>query len=313
MVRFLLRRTGAGVVLVFFISTLTFGLVHVMGGDPARAILGQNASQDQVAAKAAELGLNRPVATQYTEWLRSAIRGDFGESWFTYQPVATTMSDRLPVTLSVVIVATVLSAMISVVLGTAAAVRRGWVDRAVQVLAVAGFALPGFWVALVLSLIFAVRLGWFPATGFVPLGTSAGGWLGSVILPSLALSVGLIASVAYQVRGSLIEVLRQDYIRTLRSRGLPEKVVLYRHALRNAAAPALAVMGLQFVGLLGGTVLVEKVFALPGIGSVAVSATTAGDIPLVMGLVVTMIVIVVVVNLLLDIVYGWLNPKVRVR
>ncbi|RZI95122.1 MAG: ABC transporter permease, partial [Microbacterium sp.] len=184
--------------------------------------------------------------------------------------------------------------------------------RTVQVVSVLGFAIPGFLIAILLVNVFALGLAWFRPTGYVPFSTSVTGWLGTVTLPIIALSVGAIAVIAVQVRGSVLDTMRQDWVRTLRSRGLSETRILYKHVLRNAGGPALAVLGVQFVSLLGGAVIVETVFAIPGLGQIAVSATAQGDIPLVMGLVVATAGIVVVVNLVIDIAHGFLNPKVRV-
>jgi len=181
----------------------------------------------------------------------------------------------------------------------------------VQFLSLVGFAVPGFLIALVLVLVFAVNLGWFKATGFTPITTSVSGWLSSVILPITALSIGAIATVAQQVRGSVLDATSRDYVRTLRSRGLSERSVVYKHVLRNAGGPALAVLAVQFVGLLGGAVIVEQIFAIPGMGQLSVRATTLGDIPVVMGLVIAFAIIVVVVNLLIDLAQAALNPKVR--
>lgn len=312
MIAFLFRRVVAGVVLVFVIATVTFAMMSLTGSDPARNIVGQTATKEQVAAKAAELGLDRSLASRYGDWLAHAVRGDFGTSWFTSQPVTSSIGNKLPITLSIVLAGLLLSALLSTVLGVAAAVRRGWLDRMVQLLAVLGFAVPSFLVALLLALTIAVHLGWLPATGYVPLTQSASGWVQSITLPAVSLAVGAIAATAQQVRGSMIDVLRMDYVRTLRSRGLNERSLLFKHALRNAAPPALTVLSLQFIGLVGGAVVVEKVYGLAGIGSEANSAAAQGDVPVVMGVVVVMVVIVVVVNILIDLAYGWLNPKVRV-
>ncbi|GAA4697476.1 ABC transporter permease [Phytohabitans rumicis] len=312
MIAFLVRRIVAGIILVFVIATVTFGLMSLTGQDPARAITGQTASPEQVSQKAAELGLDRSLPVRYVDWLSHAVRGDLGSSWFTNEPVTSALSNKLPVTLSIVLAGLLLSAVLSVVLGVAAAVRGGWLDRAVQGLAILGFAVPSFLVALLLALVVAVKLGWLPATGYVPLEQSPGEWLRSITLPAVALAVGAIAATAQQVRGSMVDVLRMDYIRTLRSRGVSERSLLFRHALRNAAPPALTVLSLQFIGLLSGAVVVEKVFGLAGIGSEANSAASQGDVPMVMGVVVVMVLMVVLVNLLIDIAYGWLNPKVRV-
>ncbi|MFD5316763.1 ABC transporter permease [Streptomyces sp. NPDC127098] len=313
MLSYIVRRLAAGVVLLFVISGIAYATMFLSGGDIARRLLGQMATEDQVAAKAGELGLDEPLVTRYFDWLGSALGGDFGRSWFTGEPVAQALENRLPVTLTLVIGTTLVVAVVSVLLGTAAAVRRGWLDRAVQLLSVAGYALPGFWIALLLALVVAVELGWFPATGYVPFSLSVAGWLSTITLPIAALSIGAVASTTQQVRGAMIDVLRQDYIRTLRSRGLPRHRVLLRHALRNASGPGLTVLALQFIGLMGGAVFVEQIFALPGIGLLAVNATTRGDIPMVMGVVVVTVVLVTVVNLLIDIAVGFLNPKARVR
>lgn len=312
MLIFLLRRVLAGIGLIFAVATITFLLMSSTGGDPARNILGEGATEAQVAAKAAELGLDQPIYVRYLDWLSGAVRGDFGTSWFSNEPVMSSLANKFPVTLSIVIGSVLVTALISTILGVTAAVRRGAIDRFVQVFAIVGFALPNFWVALVLVTVFAVSLRIFPATGYVPFETDPWLWFMGLVLPVTALVVGTVASTTQQVRGATIDVLRQDYVRTLRSRGISSTSLLFRHVLRNAAPPALTVLSLQFVGLLGGAIIIEKVFALPGIGSLAVNATTQGDLPQILGLVVVMVVLVVIVNLLIDLATGWLNPKARV-
>ncbi|MFK4807276.1 ABC transporter permease [Microbacterium sp. ZW CA_36] len=311
MLAFILRRLLSGVILIAVISFLAFVLLYAAGGDIPRRILGENATAETVAKKAEELGLDRPLLTQYFEWLTSAFTGDLGRSWFTGELVTTSVTNRVAVTLSIVIGATVISAIISVVVGVLAARRGGAVDGTVQVFSLIGFAIPGFLIALFLVLVFAINLGWFKATGYVPLTTSVAGWLSSVTLPIIALSIGAIATVTQQVRGSVIDAMSRDYVRTLRSRGLSTNSVVYRHVLRNAGGPALAVLAVQFIGLLGGAVIVEQVFAIPGMGQLTVRATTLGDIPVVMALVIVFAIIVVVVNLLIDLAQAALNPKVR--
>ncbi|WP_251452189.1 ABC transporter permease [Microbacterium sp. Marseille-Q6648] len=311
MLTFILRRLLAGLVLIFAVSLVAFTMLYAGGGDIARRIMGQNASDETVALRAQQLGLDQPLVVQYVNWLTSAITGDFGVSWFTSQPVTTSLTSRLAVTLSLVIGTTIVAAIISVVLGVLAARRGGWVDAVVQFIAVIGFAVPGFLIALYLVLWFAIELGWFKATGYIPIGTSFTGWLSSVTLPIAALSLSAIAAVAQQVRGSVVDALSRDYVRTLRARGLSMNRVVFKHVLRNAGGPALAVLAVQFVGLLGGAVIVEQVFALPGVGQLTVSATSSGDIPVVMGVVIATAVIVVVVNLLIDLAQAALNPKVR--
>lgn len=311
MLPFVLRRLLSGAVLLFVITTVAYSLLYLGGGNIARRILGQTATDEQVALKSTALGLDRPLPEQYFDWLLRAVQGDFGRSWFTGQLVATGVTGRLAVTLSIVLGATLIAAVIAVVLGVLAAIKGGWIDRAVQFVSVLGFAIPGFLIALGLVLAFAINLRIFKATGYVPITTSFSGWLASVTLPVAALAIGAIATVAQQVRGSVIDALSRDYVRTLRSRGLGFNRVVYKHVLRNAGGPALAVLAVQFIGLLGGAVIVEQIFALPGLGQLAVQATGSGDIPIVMGLVVATAVIVVVVNLLIDLLQAALNPKVR--
>ena len=311
MLPFVLRRLASGVVLVFVISVLAYTLLYLGGGDIARRILGQNATQETVDQKAAELGLDQPLLTQFWDWLTSALSGDLGRSWFNGQLVATGVTSRLAVTLSIVIGATLIAAIVSVVLGILAARKGGWIDSVIQFFSVVGFAIPGFLIALVLVIVFAINLKWFKATGYVPFTESPSGWVASVTLPIIALSIGAIATVAQQIRGSVLDAQGRDYVRTLRARGLSTNRVVYKHVLRNAGGPALAVLAVQFIGLLSGAIIVEQIFALPGIGQLTVAATVAGDIPIVMGVVIAFAVIVVVVNLLIDIAQAALNPKVR--
>lgn len=313
MLKFTVRRIAYGVVLLFAITLIAFVLLYANGPSIARNILGASATPQEVAAKAASLGLNHPILTEYWHWLRDALSGNLGVSWFTSEPVAQTITSRLGVTLTLVIGATIVSGVLSVVLGVLSAVKRGWIDRVVQVLAMLGFAVPGFLIALLFVSIFAIDLHWFSPTGYTGIGSSFDGWLGTVTLPILALSVGSIAGVSQQIRGSVIDGLGQDYVRTLRTRGLSSRRIILKHVLRNAGGPALSVLALQFVGLLGGVVVIESIFAIPGIGQVAVTSTTQGDIPLVMGLVVATGVIVVAVNLMVDVGQGFLNPKVRLK
>jgi peptide/nickel transport system permease protein len=311
MVTFIVRRLLAGLVLLFVISSVAFLLLYLGGGDIARRILGTQATQQDVADRTTQLGLDRPLSTQYVDWLGHAVQGDLGISWFSGQPVTEAMVSRLSVTLSLVIGATVLTAIFAVALGVWAAVRRGWVDRLVQTISILGFAIPGFLIAVALVTVFAIQLGWFAPTGYVTFSESPTGWLSSITLPVIALAIGGIAGVAGQVRGSVVDALREDYVRTLRSRGLPFNRVVFKHVLRNAGGPALAVLAVQFVGLFGGAIIVEQIFAIPGLGQVSVVSTSQGDIPMVMGLVVITAAIVVLVNLVIDLAQGWLNPKVR--
>lgn len=276
-----------------------------------RNILGDEASLAQLAAKKVELGLDNPLLLQYGQWLLNAVQGDLGKSWFNAESVGYLLLSRIPVTLSIAVGTVVASTLISLIMGVAAAVYRGWLDRVLQVISVVGLVFPGFWLALVMVVKISIEWGLVPATGYIAFAQSPFGWMQSLLLPVFSLAIGAVAGLSQQVRSATIAVLEMDFVRTLRSRGLSETSVLFRHVLRNAAPPTLTVLSLNFIGLMSGAVMIEQVFALPGLGSIAVEATGVGDIPIVVGAVVISVVIVVIVNLVIDLINGWLNPKVR--
>jgi peptide/nickel transport system permease protein len=311
MFRYLSRRIASGVFLLFAISLLTFALMFGSTGNVARNMLGENATDDQVAALNSELGLDRPLSTQYLNWLGGAVRGDLGRSWTSNSRVSEELQRRMPVTLSIVFVTVAVMAVLSAVLGITAAVRGGWADRLIQVGSVVGFAMPNFWLALILVIFFAINLRWLPATGYVSFSSSPSSWAASLVLPVAALAFSGIASSSQQVRGAVIDALRQDYVRTLRARGVGSGSILFRHALRNAMPAALTVLSVQFIALLGGAAIIERVFAIPGLGSLTVASALAGDVPMLMGIVVNLIVMVIIVNILIDVINAWVNPKVR--
>ncbi|HQY33227.1 MAG TPA: ABC transporter permease [Actinotalea sp.] len=307
----ILRRIASGVAVLLVVAVLTFLMLFLSSGNVARNILGDQATEEAIAAKNAELGLDQPLLSRLVTWLGDAVQGDFGKSYFTNEPVFDAIGSRLPVTLVMVIISIVIIAVIATLLGMVAAVRRGWVDRLVQILAVVGNSIPGFIIGVLLVWLFAIRLGWFDAVSTIEPGAGVGAWISSLSLPIIALVINGVASAAQQIRSAFIRQLEQDYVRTLRSRGISEREILFRHVLRSAAPAGLTVLSLQFIGLLGGVVIIESIFAIAGMGRLAVTATTMGDLPLVMGVVIYTVVIVIVVNLIVDIVNGWLNPKVR--
>lgn len=308
---FVLRRVAAAVVLVAVVSFLSFLLTWFSPGDPARAILGVSATDEQIAVKRTELGLDQNAFVAYFGWLGRALTGDLGTSWFTSQPVAEAIGTRLPVTLSITIAAVVIAGVIGIALGLWAAARRGVIDSLIQPFAVLGFAIPNFIVAIVLVTIFAINLRLLPATGWIDFSADPSGWVRSMALPVAALAVAAAAAVAQQTRNAAISTLQQDYVRTLHGRGLGSRSIYLRHVLRNSAPVALTVLSLQFVGLLSGAVVIEYMFALPGIGALTVGAVTRQDQPVIQGAVITVVIAVVVINLIMDLAYAWLNPKVR--
>jgi peptide/nickel transport system permease protein len=299
--------------LLFVVPLLTFVMTSLAPGDPARTILGDDFTPEAHQALRHKLGLDKPLLTQYFDWLSGVLHGNLGASPITGLSVSGEIASRIGVTASLVLLTTLVSTLIGVGLGTASAIRAGWLTRAVDVASLLGFAFPGFWVGLVLVAYFSVRLGWFPATGFVQFDVSPSGWALALVLPTTALAVHAIAMIAKQTRDAMLETLSREYIVSLRARGIPERSVVFRHALRNASIPVSTVIGLVFVSLLDGTVLIENVFALPGLGGLVVDATHRHDIPVIQGIVLTFTVVVVVVNLFVDILYGWLNPKARVE
>jgi peptide/nickel transport system permease protein len=312
MLRFIAKRLTSGFLLLLVISTLTYFLLFFSSSSVARNLLGDSATDSQVVAKAHELGLDRPLLPRYFEWLGHALTGDLGISWYSNQPIVSSLASRLPVTMTIVLFAILLASTLATVLGMLAAVKGGWIDRLVQFLAIAGFAVPNFVVAIILVTVFAINIAIFPATGWVNLSDDPRSWFLSLVLPVAALVVSTVASAAQQIRSAFKDVLSRDWVRTLRSRGIKNNEILFKHVLRSAAPSGLTVLSLQFVGMLGGSVIIEKIFALPGIGQLAVDSTTQGDTPVVMGIVVYSVIVVILVNLVVDLVNGWLNPKVRV-
>jgi peptide/nickel transport system permease protein len=302
----------AGVVVLFAIACLTYTLLYFSSANIARNILGEYATAEQLTAKSAELGLDQPLIIRFLGWLGQALTGDLGHSWFTGQSVAGALFTRLPVTLALIVSAIIIIAILATLLGMAAAVKRGWIDRAVQTAAVIGDAIPGFVLAIILVTLLAIQLSLFPATSSISPDSPASAWVASLTLPVIAIVINGVTGAAQQVRSAVIKQLEKDYVRTLRSRGVSERVILFKHVLRSAAPAGLTVLSLQFIGMLGGVVIIEQIFALPGMGALAVASTTLGDIPLVMGVVLYTVVIVIIVNLLVDLANGWLNPKVRV-
>ncbi|WP_427007875.1 ABC transporter permease [Pseudarthrobacter sp. H2] len=311
MIRFILKRLGSGLVVLFAVSVLTFFLLYISSGSIARNILGDQATPEQLAVKEAELGLDQPMPVRYFSWLTGALRGDLGTSWFTSEPVANALATRIPVTMTMVFAAMILIAIIATLIGVAAAVKRGWVDRVVQIGAIIGDSVPGFVIGIILVTVLAIQMGLFPATSTISPGAPASAWVLSLTLPVIALLINGVTGGAQQIRSAVIKQLERDYVRTLRSRGIGEGEILFRHVLRSAAPAGLTVLSLQLIGMLGGVVIIEQIFALPGMGPLAVAATSQTDLPVVMGVVMYTVAVVITVNLIVDLLNGWLNPKVR--
>ena len=314
----MLRQTArwlvSSLVLLFVITAATFVLASLAPGDAAKAILssqsGSYTTQQYQQVRHA-LGIDQPLPVQYWHWLDGVLHGSLGADLFSGQPVTQELNARLGPSLSIIVGTVIVSGLVGVSLGIVSALRGGALGRLVDVVSLAGLAVPNFWLALVLAELLAVRVQVFPATGYAPLGTDPGPWLRSIALPVLTLAAGGVAFVAKQTRDSLSEVMSRDFIVLLRARGLSRRSVVLRHALRNAAIPVVTVLGLLLVGLLGGTVLIENVFSIPGLGQEAVTAAGSHDLPVIEGVAFYFAVVVVIANLLVDVSYRLLNPRVR--
>ncbi len=312
MLRLVFQRLLALAPLLFIVSVLTFSFTSLLPSDPVDLIIGDTGTQEQHEMVRERLGLNQPIVVRYFQWLGRAVQGDLGTSFFNSVSVTGAVMQRLPVTLSLTLVSALIAIIVGVAAGVTAALRpRSWVDRAATVGATIGQAIPNFWFGLLLVAIFAVNLRWFPATGFTPISASPWDWLRSVTLPALALGLSSSAAIARQVRSAMVGVLQQDYIRAARAQGLSQRRVVLRHALTNAMVPVVAVLSFQITGLLGGALIVEQVFSINGLGTLAIGAVRQQDIPMIQGLVLVMVALVVVVQLATDVIYGLLNPKAR--
>lgn len=309
----LIKNLARSLAVLLVVTFVTFSLMFGNGAGIAQAVLGLGATSEAIQAKVVELGLDQPLLVQYWNWLTGAVQGDLGLSFYTGESVSSGLATRVPVTLALIVVTLLLTAVLSVILGVTAAVRGGWVDRVLQFIAVLGTAVPAFIIAIALVYVLAIRWPVFPATGYVSPDVSFPGWVASLVLPVTALLIGAVAGAAQQFRTAVLDTLGRDFVRTLRARGINERYVVFRHVLRNSAAPGLTVLSLTMLGLLGGAVFIEQVFALPGMGQLAVSAAAISDVPMVMGTVLVTIVIVLVVNFLGDLAVTILNPKARTR
>ncbi|WP_394936518.1 ABC transporter permease [uncultured Ilumatobacter sp.] len=312
MLRLLIGRLLAAIPLMFLVATLVFFLAQANSVDPAGSILGLDASGEAVEAKRAELGVDRPLLTQYGDWLSNAVRGDLGTNWFNGEEVTTELKDRIPVTIALAFGGLLIAVVVGCSFGVVAGLKAGrWQDRIITVASSLGIAMPNFWIALVLAYYFAVKLGWFPAVW--PPGGPEGPleWIEALVLPSVALGVAASAAIARQTRSAMIGVLQRDYIRTALAKGLPVRRVVSRHAIRNASIPVVTLIGFQVSALLGGSLFVELIFNIPGLGSYGVDAIFRGNVPALLGFVMVIALVVVLVNIALDLSYAWLNPKVR--
>ncbi|PEL11177.1 nickel ABC transporter permease [Bacillus sp. AFS017336] len=306
MTQFILNRIVSAIIVIFGISILSFFLIHLIPGDPVKIMLGLNASPEQVAKLTHHLGLDKPLLVQYLQYINNVFHGDFGTSLKTGRPVLTEILDRFPETIKLAATGMVFAVIIGIALGILAAKYKDTIiDTFCTGLATLGVSIPSFWLGILLILVFSVKLSWFPIAD--------GTGLRSLILPAITLGVVMSTMISRLTRNGMVEVLSNDFIRTARSKGLEERHILFRHAFRNVLIPIITVIGLQIAALLGGTVIIEQVFNWPGLGTLSIGAIMSRDFPMIQGTVLFMGAVYVSVNILVDIVYSIIDPRVKLN
>ena len=309
---YILRRLLASIPVVILVGVMTFSILHIAPGDPAVLMAGEEATPADVEAMRVALGFDKPFIVQFGKWSGRLLQGDLGTSIFSQHTIVSLMKPRIEPTLSLAIIAISLSIIIGVPMGVLAAWNQGsFVDRGVMVFAVLGFSIPVFWLGFLFIWAFAVKIHLFPAVGFVSITDGVFPFLRSLTLPALANAIPFSALVARMTRSTMVEVMQEDYIRTARAKGLTEAVINVRHGLRNAAIPIVTVVGLVFAGLVGGAVVTETVFAIPGLGRLLVDGVVRRDYPIVQAMLMVVAVSYVFVNLAVDITYAFLDPRIR--
>ena len=304
MIRFLARRLALTIPVLLGVATLVFSLIHLIPGDPAQAMLGEAASPEDIADLRQRLGLDRPLVEQYGSFLQGVLKGDLGTSLRTSQPVTAMIAERMPATFELAAAAMLFAIAVAIPLGMAAAVRRGTgVDHGAMTLALLGISIPNFWLGPLLAIVFAVELGWLPVSGR--------GTLAHLVLPAISLGAALAAILARMTRATLLEELREQYVQAARARGASRFRAVARHAFRNSLIPVVTLIGLQFGAVLTGAVITETIFAWPGIGRLLIQSIGFRDYPLVQGCILLIAVTYVGVNLLTDLFYGVLDPRIR--
>ncbi len=309
---YLFRRLLGTIPVMLVVAVFIFLMLRLTPSDPAAIIAGDNATTEQVAQIRSQLGLDRPLIEQFFIWSANVLSGDFGESFFFKKTVAALIGERIEPTLSLAFFTILIAVLVAVPLGVLAAHRHGsWIDRIVMGFSVLGFSVPVFVIGYILIYVFAIYLNWLPVQGYQRIGEGLGGWVERLILPSMTLSVIYVALIARMTRTSVLEVLSEDYIRTARAKGQIERKVLFRHALRNAAVPIVTVIGLGIALLIGGVVVTESVFTIPGLGRLTVDAVLARDYPTIQAVILLFSFVYVMINLAVDMLYTILDPRIR--
>ncbi|HXF82007.1 MAG TPA: ABC transporter permease [bacterium] len=314
MTRYLARRLLLTIPVLFFVSLIVFTLITLIPGDPARVMLGEEASRESLEVLRRQMGLDRPLPVRYLIWVGRVLRGDLGRSVRDQRPVARTLLQKIPVTAELAAASLLVAWTIAIPSGALAAwKRRTWLDYGATTVALAGISIPNFWLGIMLIYLLAVHWRWLPPSGYVEPWVDPVGNLRAMVMPSIVLGSALAALVMRLLRSSMIEVLSSDYIRTARAKGLADRVLLVRHAMKNAMIPVATIMGLQLGGLLGGAVVTETIFAVPGLGRLTIESILTRDYPMVQGVVLFAATAVVAANLLVDLAYAVLDPRIRLE
>jgi len=312
MFAYIVRRVLATIPVMLIVALFVFSLLYIAPGDPAAIIAGDQATPQDVERIRASLGLDRPFVIRFGEWLWHVAHGDLGVSIFTNLPVTHMIAQRIEPTLSLMLLTVVLSLLVAIPMGVIAAWKHGtWIDRLVMIMAVAGFSVPVFVVGYVLAYTFALQLDVLPVQGYTPIANGIGPWLRNLVLPAVTLGSAFIALIARITRATMLEVLNQDYVRTAKSKGVDQHAILFVHALKNAAVPIVTIIGLGVAGLIGGAVVTESVFAIPGVGRLVVDAILRRDYPVIQGVVLMFSFVYVLVNLCVDLLYTVFDPRIR--
>ncbi|WP_210484711.1 ABC transporter permease [Microvirga antarctica] len=314
MAQFLVKRLVGSFVVLVLVSLMAFAIIWLVPGDPTSAFLDTGATPDQIASLRQQLGLDRPMAVQMLEWYGRIVQGDLGHSILLNRSVTAAIIERLPVTLSLAGLALVFAVVLGVLAGIVAAVHHNkWPDQVVMTLALFGLSVPDFWLGIMLILLFAVKLGFFPTGGYVPFSEDIVGWARAIIMPAMTLAVIQVGFVARMTRASMLEILNQDFIRTADAKGLKRAEIMLRHGLPNALIPILTVGGIVAGALLGGAVIIEQVFSIPGVGRLIIGGILSRDYPVIQGGLLFLAVIYLSVNLVVDILYAVADPRVRLE
>jgi peptide/nickel transport system permease protein len=317
MTAYVVRRLLMALVVIIIVTLLVFFIIRLLPGDPLIIFLGQQAQSTTISPERLdylreEYGLNDPIMMQYFHWMSGVLRGDLGTSIYYFEDVGKLMAERFPITLHLGVLALVFGNAIGIFLGVMAAIRHGkWIDTVATILAYIGVTIPVFWLGILMIYLFGLRLGWLPISGYVS--PAEDFWLNTrqIIMPVICLSIGSLAGAARMMRSSMLEILRQDYMRTAWSKGLGERIVIFRHALKNSLIPIVTLVGIGVGIVVGGSILVEEVFAIPGIGRLLVTSIFAQDYVVIQSVTLVLALIIIIINVIVDLSYGWLDPRIR--